>query len=504
MKNSLFIFFIDLLIIITSCNMNINEPQNTASSISSSSTFPWVSYNPGLKNSDGSAHIIPGPFQKTGTTINVTLPPYNCDPLDNEKDDRPGIEAAITAASQGDEIYLPNGVYNLKTAWSTDPKSNIRLKTKVNIRGESQDGVILKTYFDDVYTPDKPAGTNSYFVIRGYNVNNIHIKNLTITSTWNKTYSTNTRTNNTQHGGPNNCILLSSSTTGNTYTYNIYIENVTAEKFLNIGIKVANGCYDVVLKNCKARNATDVAGGGCGYGFQLSGNYKGNGLLTNPNLGTTEDNYFNMIDSCTIESTYIRHAALIQYWAHNNLITNCNFKGTLLDAIDLHGEDEYNNEVCFNTVENVSGESAIGIGNSGGTSVLHDKSGPHNYIHDNTIINCKYGISVQYNTPYTKIENNIIKNYTSSNGRGIRLGNAPSTIVINNTIENNTGSSYYGFHFFEDVAMGVEPAGSPIYCQIKDNKVLNNTNAYAFKIDAGSNNTFLNNIASGNSNNTLP
>jgi large repetitive protein len=493
---SLMILFIVCVISGLSCSAESSNPETKVQ-------FPWVSANPGLKNDDGTIHTVPGPHAVTGVTIDVTQSPYNCDTADDASDDRPGIEAAINAAVSGDELYFPNGVYNLKTAWTTDSKSNIRLKTGVNIRGQSQGAVMLKTDFNDVYTVADPAGTNSYYVLRGYQVHDIYISNITITSTWNSTYSTDTSVNNANHGGPNICIYLASSSTGSG-TYNLYIENVTVEKYINIGINAGPGCHDVVLKACTAQNATDVGPGGSGYGFQFAGKFISNGLSANPNLGTTQDNYFNVMDGCIVNNQYIRHAGLIQYWAHNNIIQNCSFSNTRIDSIDLHGEDEYNNEIAGNSISSCPGESAIGVGNSGGTSVAHDKSGPHNYIHDNTITNCKYGVSVQYNTPYTRIENNTISGFTGSGGRGFRIGNAPYSILKNNTITSNSGSSYYGIYLFADSSMGVEPAGSPVYCTVTGNSVINNTNAQAFRIDAGSNNVFTGNSASGNANNTLP
>jgi len=505
MKTSQTILIIKLIIFSVLFILLINCVTNFDNNDDKESIFPWVSANPGLKENNGSAHIIPGPHAVTGNTINVTLTPYNCSSADDSNDDRPGIEAAINAAQSGDEIYFPNGTYNLKTAWSTDstfPKSNIRLKSGVNLRGESESGVILITDFNDLYTESDPDGTNSYYVIRGFETNNVYIKNFTITSVWNGTYSTSTSANNTGHGGSDICIMLHTWSTSTVATYNIYIEGVTVEKFINIGINAGTGCHDIVFKNCTAQNATDLGGGGCGYGFQFAGFNSGPGLEENPNLGLTRDNYWNMMDGCTTTSQYIRHAALIQNWSHNNLITNCSFSNMRIDSIDMHGEDEYNNEISYNTVSNCPGESAIGIGNSGGTA--HDKSGPHNYIHHNTITNCKYGISVQYNTPYTRIENNTISGFTAANGRGIRLGNAPYTIVNNNIIQNNSGTSFSGFYLYTDSAMGVEPAGNPTYCTITGNSVLNNSNGTAFNILAGSNNTFSGNTAEGNANDSLP
>jgi parallel beta-helix repeat protein len=336
-------------------------------------------------------------------------------------------------------------------------------------------------------------------------VNNISIKNLTLTASWNGTYSTDTAVNNPGHGGPDYGLMLHTYSNSVVATYNIFVENVTVEKFINAGLNAGTGCHDVVFKNCTARNATDVGGGGCGYGFQLCGFFPGNGLASNPHLGTARDHYFNLVDGCRTTGPYIRHGVVIQYWSHNNLVTNCDFTDTRIDAIDLHGEDEYNNEIAYNTVANCPGESGIGAGNGGGGgAVLHDKAGPHNFIHHNTVVNCRYGITVQYNTPYTRVENNTISGFSASGGRGIRLGNAPYTTVADNIVQNNTGTGYCGFLLFSESAMGVEPGGSPVHCTITGNSVLDNPNGAAFQINAGSQNVFSGNTASGNAINVLP
>jgi large repetitive protein len=500
-----------IFITIVSITCSGGSSAKTAASPSATATVSSVSspqvQKPGLYNADGTVHAVPISHSVTGTTIDVTQAPYNADKT-GVTDARQAIEDAMSAAKSGDELYFPNGTYFLASAWVSDPKSNIRIKTGVNLRGQSQAGTILKTSFNDVYVENtNKTGSNSMYVIRGTGVHDVTISNMTITSIWSGAYSTDTVNNVASHGGPDICILFNASSTA--YSYNIVIENVTVEKYLNIGIKMDKGCYDTLIKKCTAQNATDVGGGGCGYGFQLSG-LNDNSLdnlatYANPNINTLNDNYFNTIDSCTTGNQYVRHAALIQYWAHNNQVLNCTFTATRLDSIDLHGEDEYLNEIMYNTISDSKNDSAVGLGNSGGTSVVHDKSGSYNYIHHNTITNCKRGVTVQYGTPNTIIENNTIQLCSVTNGIGISLGFAPSTIVRNNIIKNNGASGFKGIYFYKDAAEGNSAAGSPLGCTISGNSITDNTNGTAIYVSAqGAGNVFSGNTATGNADNTIP
>jgi hypothetical protein len=491
-----------VIFMMTSCSSSGSKNSHS----SNPSTDPWTARNPGLLNADGTIHPAPKPHAVTGRSIYVTSPPYSADKT-GVSDSRAAIESALRAASYGDEIYFPNGTYLLASAGSSDPKANIRLRSGVNLRGESRSGAILKTTFDDIYSSTNQSGSNNMFVIRGYEVTSLCISNLTITSTFSRRFSADTSNNSRTHGGPDICIFLSGSSSA--FSSNIIIENVTVEKYLNIGINAGRGCRDILIKNCTAQSATDVAGGGCGYGFQLAGQNNNtldnSAVYANPNLGSANDNYFNTIDSCTNGNQYIRHGALIQYWAHNNQVINCIFDGTRLDSVDLHGEDEYNNEIRDNTIRNNSGESAIGLGNSGGTTVIHDKSGPWNYIHDNMISNCKRGISVQYGTPNTIIVKNDISGCTISGGIGINLGFAPGTIVDRNRIHDNSASSFCGIRFYKDNAEGNSRAGSPSKCSVTENTIINNKNGTAVRISAQeSGNSFSGNTAAGNADNIIP
>ena len=62
------------------------------------------------------------------------------------------------------------------------------------------------------------------------------------------------------------------------------------------------------------------------------------------------DSRHNVVIDNTFDGRHLRHAILLQFPTHNNLVAENNIVGSLLDAIDLHGEGEYLNEVRDNTV----------------------------------------------------------------------------------------------------------------------------------------------------------
>lgn len=72
-----------------------------------------------------------------------------------------------------------------------------------------------------------------------------------------------------------------------------------------------------------------------------------------------------MVEDSTFEGPYLRHGALIQFVAHNNVLRGNTFNGTKLDAIDLHGELEYLNEISGNVITDVLTGAGIGLGNTG-------------------------------------------------------------------------------------------------------------------------------------------
>jgi len=409
---------------------------------------------PGFVNPDGSEHKVHLYNIVVGRTLNVV--DYGADPANKDNDDTAALQAAIKDASAGDEIYLPKGTYLIKKP--------LLLENFINLRGESKEGTVLLM----------DAKTNNTTVIKVEGKFNVMISDLTVSSTFEGKYSTDHTTNNPEAYGPNYGIQIEDS--GNKVpSYNVTVDNVIVEKFQQIGVRVAKS-YDVVVKNSTFRNASDVGGGGAGYGitFQGEGNNK-------DRLGYANDSRYNLAENNTFVGPYIRHGVLIQYFSHNNVVRNNTFENTRLDSIDLHGEDEYLNEIYGNTVTNVTTGAGIGLGNSGAT---HDKSGPGNYIHDNTIINSREGVKVYLGTENTVIENNIVKNSKVDNGIGIFVLNAPNTVVKNNQIMDNTGKDFTGILLTYDVGLeGGVGKGSPKNVTITGNVIKNN--AYGIKLEDG-------------------
>lgn len=448
----------------------------------------------GLRYPDGRAHVTPPAHAVTGRTLDVVTQ-FGADPNDSDHDDRPAIEAALAAAREGDEVYFPNGIYNLKSASSHNDSAHLLLRSRVNLRGQSTRGVVLLSSFD------VGTGSRQYTVIRGQDVSDILVSQLSISSTFDRRFPTDPRVQNPDRGGPLYGIAIEGSTGVNQ---RVTIDSVLVERFARIGFRIGKGSSDVVIRRSEARNATDIGGGGAGYGFVLQGAGHAN-ADSNPYLGSVRDNFFNLIEDCVARGPYLRHGVLIQYWAHNNLVRNTRFDRIVYDAIDLHGEDEYLNEITHNTISGTSAGAGIGLGNSGAT---HDRTGPWNWIHHNTISSSMRGITVEFGTRANVIEDNVIQgNHSHADQFGIGLGSVRDVLVRRNQIIDNTAAGFAAIAFFANRAVGDEPAGAPSRVRIEENTIRGNTGprARAVRIDAqGADNVFVNNRVSGNSDNSLP
>lgn len=447
----------------------------------------------GLRYPDGTPHTTPPAHAVTGKTINVR--DFGADISDSDKDDTKAIEAALGAAKEGDEIYFPNGIYNLLTATTLIKDTNILLRSGVNLRGESTAGVVLVSSFD------VGLGPTPYTVIRGQDVEDVLISQLTITSTWNKAFPTNPRVQNPERGGPLYAIAIESS---KGFNQRVTFDSVNVERFARMGFRIGKGSSDILIRNCIAKDATDTGGGGAGYGFVFQGPPHQSGDK-NPYLGTNNDNFFNVLESSKAMGPNIRHGALIQFWAHNNVVRNSQFVNTVYDAIDLHGEDEYLNEIAYNTITGTSAGAGIGLGNSGAT---HDKTGPWNWVHHNTVSNSMRGITVEFGTRSNLIEENVIQgNDTYVEQFGIGLGSVSDIVIRRNRIINNQAPAFSAIKLFANRAVGEEPAGSAKSNRFEGNEIHGNrglgTRAVLIEEDSGGN-IFAKNVASDNSNNTLP
>ncbi len=425
--------------------------------------------NPGLRESDGREHQRHTPHvasQVIDVVKRAASLGYTIDLTDSDHDDRPAIEAVLADArtAYGSTVYFPDGTYNLLTGSEVQPNANLVLvKSGVNLQGQSRERTILRSGFDD-----RGRTSLSGIFLRG--VHDVVISNLTVTSNWARQYSTDSSANNADAGGLTYAIAMGYG--AGEPVYNVTIDNVLVEKFRRMGVRIGAGSHDVVVKHSLARNATDVGGGGAGYGFSIQGDGH-RGAAANPYLGRPDkDTYFVVLDNNQTDGPYIRHAVIVQYWAHHNLVTRSRFEGTQLDAIDLHGEDEYSNEVSYNTVV-ASERAGVGLGNSGAT---HDKTGVDNWIHHNDLVACAWGITVQFGTADSTIEDNTVRDNTSrarAPFAGILLGKSANTVVRNNVFRDNTVAGFSAIVLKDDRAMGEEAAGGPRNARISGNRVIN-------------------------------
>ncbi|NOU89323.1 DNRLRE domain-containing protein [Paenibacillus sp. LMG 31460] len=436
---------------------------------------------PGLYEPDETSHSVPELPVVTGRTLNVV--DYGATTSATGTDDAVAIRAAIAAAQPGDEVYFPNGHYQL-TSTASDSASHLLLHSGIQLRGESEDGVLLVS---DHAKNIGDYATNEGIILRIAGQQGIAIRSMTLTASWQGTYPTSTTVANPERGGPKVAVMITAAN-GNPSS-DIILDHVTIEKFQRVGVLVRSS-RDVVIQYATLRNATDTAEGGAGYGVSLEG------LSKESRLGRANDSLFNVVRNSRFYGPSLRHGILLSNWTHNNLIADNELYQTKLDSIDMHGEDEYMNEFVGNTVIG-SGEAGIGVGNPGAT---HDAAGPGNYIHHNRIENSAlYGIQVYLGSPDTVIDHNVIANFMKPGTTGIRLKNAPGTQVRDNVIENNTGPGFWAIHTLYDIGNpsdGGNGAGEPRDIRIEGNRVVGNTNGIF--IEAGTGIVLSGNEVSGN------
>ncbi|MEC0228202.1 S-layer homology domain-containing protein [Paenibacillus alba] len=449
----------------------------------------------GLYNPDGTVHVLPEPNKVVGRTLNVKDTAYGAKG-DGVSDDRAAIQKAVDNAQPGDEVYLPNGVYKLLSAHPTDANSHIRLKTGVNVRGESREGAVLLSDMDNGFGPPNDTGhvtstgitAGSGRVLLIFSLNNIVISNLTITSTWNNTYSTDPGILSPTSGGPKTGIYIDQANAASPGPNNIVIDNVITEKFQQMGIRLSKAS-DVTVRNSIFRKATDIGPSGSGYGISIQGKPK------DDHYGMNDDSLNALVENNFFDGTVaLRHGVIIEYYSHNNVVRNNQFSSTTLDSIDLHGENEYLNEVYGNTIEGVRRGAGVGLGNTGGGFPSnHSESGPYNYIHDNTIRNSAEGISLTMNSPDTIIENNkielddtLIRTNDNQDIIGISILNAPRSIVRGNIIQNFTKTDHpiVADYDIGDTNANFVGAGDPRDIQLIGNTIVGNANG--IKIIKGS------------------
>ncbi|NEE01909.1 right-handed parallel beta-helix repeat-containing protein [Phytoactinopolyspora halotolerans] len=421
---------------------------------------PWT--RPGLVDPDGHPIAVDPPAPVSGRTLDVLE--FGADPEPVSGDDASAIREAVAAAEPGDEVYLPPGVYDLDTTVPADPTSNIALRSGIHLRGAGAGETILRSSL----TPDTHSGK----VLRGLGISDVAITGLTVTSTFDGEFTDDP--SDAGGGGPAYGVFVANA--GMRPSVRVLVEDVVVERFQRSGVRIEKSRH-VAVRGSTFRNATSVGGGGQGYGVTIQG------TPSVDRYAYTDDSRYNVVEDNTFEGPYLRHAILLQYWTHNNLVAGNTITRTVYDAIDLHGEDEYLNEVRHNTVTG-SRAAGIGLGNTGGSATQHDASGPGNWIHHNVLQGNREGVIVHLGSPETLIEHNVITRRSSAPARvGIEVRNAPDTVVRDNRISGNRADGFWGIRLQEDPGDDGHAAGIPSDVLIERNTVSGNANG--IRIDAG-------------------
>ena len=301
------------------------------------------------------------PPEPDGEVYDVT--DFGASPISMTNDDAIGIKVALSIAEPGDTVYIPEGTYTLRQV--------LQIPSGVSLKGAGMEETILITEGIDRAISILPEVHDVR--LAGFTVRYLgHAEELAFG------------------------VYIGSVRQGRN-SYRILIEDVRVDRFSVHGVSLRD-CHHVLVQNCAFSNATNVGGGGHGYGVAL-------------NYPTNHDNWIRQ----NRFGPMIRHAVLIQYEAHNNLVEyNLAFENTE-DAYDLHGEDEYANELRFNIARD-GDRDGFGVGNTGST---HDRSGPNNWIHHNTVENSRGGIEIIQASDLVYVDHNTFV----GNDYGIRVHN---------------------------------------------------------------------------------
>ena len=381
-------------------------------------SFDTANSQPPIKYDSGLSVPFEGPDPVSGKRISIL--DYGATSNQPSNDDAVAIQKAIKAAAPGDEVYIPDGIYHVKTI--------VHLKSGVLLLGQSKDQSILACAFST-------APHSVIYAAPG--VSNLTVSSFRITVATGKFF----------HAG----VRLGAA--GNVQVSRITIRKLKIDKHQKFGIQLQNA-YHTLIESNTISNASALGGGGSGYGIIIDQSKSNNNWVRGNAIGPV-----------------IRHAILLQYYTHHNLIEGNTVTGAVSGAIDLHGEDEYSNEIRYNRVSDCVRNGTSVSPNGGGIEIgefsgwigsvfSHDNSGRYNWIHHNIVSNCTYGIFITNNSNFTYVEDNEFRNNVKSgitadlaplnnliirrnkivdNGNGVILNNVRKAVVQENTISSNRG-----------------------------------------------------------------
>lgn len=353
--------------------------------------------NAGLYNKDGSLHEMPS-MPERKNEINVIH--YGAIANDPTFDNTGAFKSAIAACGENEIVYIPNGEYYFTGHVSAAPYyAHIQLKSSMSFIGESTDGVRLISKF----TENECLNTSNTATIMVNNCKDVLIKNITCTAIVDDINlpdpSWLTRNNpNGNKSAPEFGIAVVGSS---GECSNIVVSECTVEYFQYSGIRL-HCTIDCQVINCNIRKATDIGGGGAGYGIEI----RGYGHEKYEYIDTSMDSRYNIVSGCIVTGPYIRHGIILSYMTHNNLFYKNTVNQSQDDAFDVHGQDEFLNMFAYNLAKNGGKAAGFALGNTGST---HDKSGVGNVFWRNTTENNPRGFTVSRGTLYTVIVENTIR-----------------------------------------------------------------------------------------------
>lgn len=436
---------------------------------SGSAGVAWAA--PGLTDRAGEPFEVPVPGPASGLSLDVT--DYGADPDPDSGDDAAAIRAALDAAEAGDEVLLPAGTFDLRSTDPGDDTANIVLRSGIDLRGAGRDRTVLLSSLD---------GAEGSTVLRGAGIEDVRLTGLTITSTVVGPPGQDTE-DSEAGGGPAFGIHLGAR--AGRGSARVLVEDVSVSRFERHGISVKSS-REVTLRGNHLAEATGVGPGGRGYGIAVEG------PVEPVAAGADTDSRHHQVIGNTFEGQHLRHAILLQFATHHSLVADNVITGSLLDAIDLHGEGEYLNEIRGNTV--VDGRRAgIALGNSGGSKHLHDASGEGNWVHSNELAGNREGVLVILGTPGTVIEDNRILAGAGSRA-GVEVRNGPGTVVRGNQITGGT-ERFRGILLTGDQGADGRGAGVPSSVLVEGNTL--RSTPQGIRIEAGDDVTVVDNAFSG-------
>jgi hypothetical protein len=366
---------------------------------------------PGLVDEEGRPFEVAPPAPAAGRELIVT--DFGADPEPHSGDDAEAIRAALDEAEEGDTVVLPRGTFDLRSSHPDEQSTHVLLRSGVHLRGAGPDRTVLVSDFD---------GEDDSVVLLGEAVEEVVISGLTVTSTYDGPLGTDPD-DDQAGGGPMFGIRIGER--DGRGSARVLVEDVRVERFQRHGISL-KATQEVVVRGCRVADATSVGPGGAGYGIAVEGR------AGQRDPEAANDSRHNAVIDNVFDGEHLRHAILLQFPTHNNLIANNLVAGSVLDAIDVHGEQEYLNEIRGNTVTE-GRRAAIALGNTGGETHGHAASGEGNWVHHNSLIGNREGIVVIMGTPNTLVEANRIVADADSD-IGIRIEDAPGTVVRDNII----------------------------------------------------------------------